>query len=212
MDVAGFRERYRTGESVDLGLGVRPAILVIDFIEGFSSPESPLGGPWSAEVARTAGLLERARSKRVPVIFTTVEYEPAEIEGNLLVRKAPRVGLLKRGSRWCEVDHRLPRADTDLIVAKKHGSAFFGTALVSHLQTMGVDTLLVAGCVTSGCVRASVVDAAQYAYRTLTIRDATGDRSPLAHEANLLDIEARYGDVASCETALSYLERIAPPV
>ena len=211
LDLETFRNRYLAGEPVRLGLGMRPAILVVDFIEGFSGADSPLAGPWASQVACTARLLEKAHQRGAPVIFTTVEYAPGETADNLLVRKAPRVGLLERGSPWCEIDHRLPRSDTDLVIVKKHGSAFFGTDLTARLRGLGVDTLLVTGCVTSGCVRASVVDAAQHGYRTLTIRDATGDRSPLAHEANLLDIEARYGDVASSETALAWLDSITGP-
>jgi maleamate amidohydrolase len=99
----------------------------------------------------------------------------------------------------------LAPATEDLIVSKKHGSAFFGTALASQLQLMNVDTLLICGCVTSGCVRATAVDASQSGFRPAVIREAVADRSPLAHEANLIDIEQRYGDVISLQRALDYL-------
>jgi nicotinamidase-related amidase len=189
-----------------LGPGLRPALLIVDFIEGFTHRESPFGGPWDAAVAHTVELLRVAHRCNVPAIFTTVEYDPSDLETNLLVRKAPAVAALARGSRWTAVDHRLPRRPTDVVISKKHGSAFFETDLARRLEAIEIDTLLIAGCVTSGCVRASAVDAAQYGFRPLVIREAVGDRSRLANETNLYDIDARYGDVVSIVQACSYLE------
>ncbi len=148
---------------------------MVDFIEGFTSIQSPFGGPWDEAIAHTAELLRHARRSNVPAIFTTVEFDPQDLEKNLLI-------------------------------SKKHGSAFLGTDLAARLEAMQIDTLLIAGCVTSGCVRASAVDAAQYGFRPLVVRETVGDRSPLAHEANLLDIAARYGDVVSMEQARECLE------
>ena len=206
--IGELKRRYPYAQAPALGPGHRPALLVIDFIEGFTNPDSPLAGPWDSAIEQTAVLLKAARQKIIPAIFTTVEYEQADLQHNLLIAKAPRVAALMKGSRWTEVDHRLPRDAGDLVIAKKHGSAFFGTALVSQLQMLKIDTLLVAGCVTSGCVRASVVDAAQYGFRTLVVRDAVADRSALAHEANLLDMQARYADVISSEQALTWLQKL----
>jgi maleamate amidohydrolase len=196
---------YLHRQPIALGPGQRPAVLVVDFIEGFTNPDSPLGGPWDVPVAHTVELLSIAHDRNVPVILTTVEFDPSDLEKNLLIRKAPAVAALARGSRWTNVDARLPRHPTDLVISKKHGSAFFGTALAARLKALQIDTLLIAGCVTSGCVRASAVDAAQYGFRPLVVREAVGDRSPLAHEANLHDIEARYGDVISFAQARNYL-------
>jgi maleamate amidohydrolase len=103
----------------------------------------------------------------------------------------------------------LPRRDSDLVVSKQHGSAFFGTELAPQLSERGIDTLLICGCVTSGCVRASAVDAAQHGFRPLVVREAVGDRSPLANEANLIDIDQRYGDVVTLKEALDYLARVS---
>jgi maleamate amidohydrolase len=197
---------YLHREPIALGPGQRPAVLVVDFIEGFTSIQSPFGGPWDDAIAVTADLLRDAHRNDVPAIFTTVEFDPEDAEKNLLIRKAPAVAALARGSHWTNIDHRLPRHATDQVISKKHGSAFFGTDLAARLQAMQIDTLLIAGCVTSGCVRASAVDAAQYGFRPLVVREAVGDRSPLAHEANLMDITARYGDVISIEQAGSYLQ------
>ncbi len=182
---------------IALGPGERPAVLVVDFIEGFTSTQSPFAGPWDDAIAATAELLYEAHRCHAPAIFTTVEFDREDTLTNLLIRKAPAVAALTRGSHWTQVDSRLPRHPTDVVISKKHGSAFFGTDLAARLQAMQIDTLLIAGCVTSGCVRASAVDAAQYGFRPLVVREAVGDRSPQAHEANLMDIDARYGDVVS---------------
>lgn len=200
---------YLHREPIALGPGQRPAVLVVDFIEGFTSIQSPFGGPWDDAIAVTADLLRDAHRNNVPAIFTTVEFDPEDAQTNLLIRKAPAVAALARGSHWTNIDHRLPRQATDQVISKKHGSAFFGTDLAARLQAMEIDTLLIAGCVTSGCVRASAVDAAQYGFRPLVVREAVGDRSPLANEANLMDIAARYGDVVSIEEARSYLQSTA---
>jgi maleamate amidohydrolase len=200
---------YLHREPIALGPGQRPAVLVVDFIEGFTSIQSPFGGPWDDAIAVTADLLRDAHRNNVPAIFTTVEFDPQDAQNNLLIRKAPAVAALARGSHWTNIDQRLPRHATDQVISKKHGSAFFGTDLAARLQAMQIDTLLIAGCVTSGCVRASAVDAAQYGFRPLVVREAVGDRSPLANEANLMDIAARYGDVVSIEEARSYLQSTA---
>ena len=201
---------YLLRPPIELGPGERPAVLVVDFIEGFTSIQSPFSGPWDEAVAVTADLLRDAHRSDVPAIFTTVEFDPQDAETNLLIRKAPAVVALARGSHWAQIDHRLPRHQTDVVISKKHGSAFFGTDLATRLQAMQIDTLLIAGCVTSGCVRASAVDAAQYGFRPLVVREAVGDRSPLANEANLMDIAARYGDVVSLQEAKRILSPRSP--
>lgn len=203
--IAAMRQAYPCGTPRELGLGRRPAVVVVDFIEGFTNPESPLGGSWDREIEHTSKLVACAREAGVQVIFSVVEFNPSDLASSLLYAKTPRIGILLKGSEWTAVDRRLAPATQDLIISKKHGSAFFGTALASQLQLMNVDTLLICGCVTSGCVRATAVDASQSGFRPAVIREAVGDRSPLAHEANLIDIEQRYGDVISLQRALDYL-------
>lgn len=205
---AAFAASYLDSPSARMGAGNAPAVLVVDFIEGFTSAESPLGGDWDREVRQAAALTQVAREASLPVIFTTVEFLPEEARTLLMALKTPHISVLTRGSRWCEIDHRLPQHEGDLVITKKYGSAFFGTSLASQLQVLRVDTLLIAGCVTSGCVRASAVDAVQSGFRPLVVREAVGDRSHLAHEANLLDIERRYGDVVSLDDAISIIEEL----
>lgn len=206
--LAGIRTHYPYTCAPRMGAGESPAVLVVDFIEGFTSSESPLGGDWDDEIEATVQILNAAERCGVSAIFTTVEYAGDEGQKLLLGIKSPRVAVLEKDSRWTRVDSRLPRRDSDLVVSKQHGSAFFGTELASQLSERGIDTLLICGCVTSGCVRASAVDAAQHGFRPLVVREAVGDRSPLANEANLIDIDQRYGDVVTLKEALDYLARV----
>ena len=204
--ISAMRQLYPCREPIELGMGQRPALLVVDFIEGFTNARSPLGGPWDKEIGHTSALLACARSVNVPVAFTTVEYDAADLSTNLLAQKTPGIRVLTRGSQWTAVDHRLGAAQGDLVISKKYGSAFFGTSLAAQLQVLGIDSLLISGCVTSGCVRASAVDAVQSGFRAAVVRETVGDRSLPAHEANLIDIEQRYGDVISLDQAIRYLQ------
>jgi len=204
--ITAMREHYACREPRELGLGKRPALLVVDFIEGFTNAQSPLGGPWDEQIDFTATLLACARTRNIPVVFTTVEYEASDLTTNLLAQKTPGIGILLKGSKWTAIDHRLGAAPQDLIISKKFGSAFFGTTLASQLQVLGVDSVLISGCVTSGCVRASAVDAVQSGFRPAVVRETVGDRSLPAQEANLIDIEQRYGDVISLNQAVDYLQ------
>lgn len=206
--IKGMRQLYANREPRELGMGKRPALLVVDFIEGFTHAASPLGGQWDEQIGHTSALLACARSMSVPVVFTTVEYDAADLATNLLAQKTPGIGILLKGSRWTAIDQRLEASDGDLVISKKYGSAFFGTSLASQLLVMGIDSLLISGCVTSGCVRASAVDAVQSGFRAAVVRETVGDRSLPAHEANLIDIEQRYGDVISLNQAMSYLRSL----
>lgn len=203
--ISAMRQLYPCSEPREMGMGKRPALLVVDFIEGFTHAQSPLGGPWDEQIGNTATLLACARTRNIPVVFTTVEYDAADLSTNLLAQKTPGIRILLKGSRWTAIDHRLGFAEGELLISKKYGSAFFGTSLATQLQVLGVDSLLISGCVTSGCIRASAVDAVQCGFRTAVVRETVGDRSLPANEANLMDIEQRYGDVISLDQAIRYL-------
>ena len=205
---ANVKQHYALNDAPRMGMGISPALLVVDFIEGFTNSKSPLAGNWDKEVNNTAVLMEEMRKKGKPVIFTTVEFTAAEIKTNLLYLKTPRIETLMLGSMWTDIDQRLPKIDEDIVISKKYGSAFFGTSLAEQLQALNIDTLLISGCVTSACVRASAVDAVQSGFRPIVVRETVGDRSVLAHEANLIDIEQRYGDVISLQEASQYLQSL----
>ena len=203
------REVYanaRLGESVTLGSS--PAVLVVDFSCGFTDPACALGSDLTAEVEATKRLLDVARAKGLPVIFTSIGFEPSLKDGGLWLQKAPALGDLQLGGRWVEIDPRLEPRDDETVVLKKGASGFFGTNLAAILVSQGVDTVILCGATTSGCVRATAVDLLQNGWPTLVPRECVGDRAQAPHEANLFDIQAKYADVVSLEDALAYVESV----
>ncbi len=186
-------------------------MLVVDLIRGFTDTRSPLAANLDAEVAATRSLLEEARTASAPIIFTTVTYDAALEDAGVWKLKIPASSWLVEGGEWVEIDERLERQDGDQLLVKKYASCFFGTDLASRLVSRGVDTLLIAGCTTSGCVRASAVDACSLGLRVSVVEEAVGDRSPLSHMSSLFDIDAKYGDVISLEAALEYLGALPRP-
>jgi maleamate amidohydrolase len=199
-------ERARLGRNVTLG--IRPAVLVVDFSRGFTDPGSTLGSDLTPEVEATRRLLAVAREREVPIIFTTIGFESNMKDGSLWLQKMPALAELQIGGKWVEIDPRLGRREDEVVVLKKGASAFFGTNLPSILVSQGVDTIVLCGATTSGCIRASAIDLLQYGYPTLVPRECIGDRAQGPHEANLVDIQAKYADVVSVEEALAYLENV----
>jgi maleamate amidohydrolase len=193
-----------------LGYGKRPAIVVVDFQIGFTAPErSPLAGNLDAEVAATNKLIAAARKNNVPVIFTVVGYDPhRQDDAGLWPEKAPSLRLLKLGSELVDLDPRLDRLPEDLVIVKKYASGFFGTYLASTLTMKAVDTVVVTGCTTSGCVRATVMDALAHGFRPIIPLEAVGDRAQEPHEANLFDIGSKYGDVVPTQEVIDYFDRL----
>jgi maleamate amidohydrolase len=203
------REVYakaRLGQNVTMG--TRPAVLVVDFSCGFTDPECTLGADMTEQVEATKRLLDAARAKGLPVVFTTIGYEPSLKDGGLWLQKVPSLGDLQVGGRWVEIDPRLEPREDETIVLKKGASAFFGTNLASILISQGVDSVVLCGATTSGCIRATAIDLLQYGYPTLVPRGCVADRAQAPHEANLFDINAKYADVVSVEEALDYLESV----
>jgi len=197
---AGFGAPVRRGE--------RPAIVVVDLTHGFTDPAASTGADLSDVVAATAELIEAGRPAGVPVVFTTIAYTPAEADGDAVtwLTKAPGMRALREGSRAVAVDDRLPVDPRDHLITKKGASAFFGTTLAALLAGLRVDTVLVCGATTSGCVRATAVDAVQSGFSVLVPRECVGDRAQGPHEANLFDIQAKYGDVIDVTEAVSYVK------
>ncbi|MCP8970094.1 isochorismatase family protein [Ectobacillus ponti] len=190
-----------------VGPGVRPAIIVVDFIHGFTDPDCLLGSNMDKEIAATKELLDIAREKGILIVFTTVVYETHYKDGGHFIKKIPALKALTAESEWVKVDKRLTRnADTEPLVIKKYASSFFGTSLSSMLTAEKIDTVILAGCTTSGCVRATAVDALQHGYRVIIPEECVGDRSSQAHQANLYDIQTKYGDVVTLETVKTYLK------
>jgi len=206
---APILEEYRKhGLAGRVGFGRRPAIIVVDLIRGFTDPTSPLGSDLDTVVEATARLIATSRSAGVPVLYTTTAYSGEALEAGPFALKVPSLALLKRGSERVEIDSRLAPAAGELVIEKHFASAFHGTSFASQLAALRVDTLIVCGATTSGCVRATVVDAIQNGLRPIVPRECVGDRSPSAHDANLIDIEGKYGDVVSLEDVVSYVSAL----
>ena len=168
-----------------------------------------MGSDLTQEVGVTSRLLAAAREREIPIIFTTIGFEPNLKDGSLWLEKAPGLGDLIVGGKWVEIDPRLERREEEIVILKKGASAFFGTNLPSILVSQHVDTIIMCGATTSGCIRATAIDLLQYGYPTLVPRECVGDRAQEPHEANLFDIQAKYADVVSAEEASAYIESVA---
>ena len=202
-----YRERGFAGRTA---FGERPALLVVDMTNGFTDPDSPLGSDLTLVIEAVQPLLAAFRGRGLPVYFTTNLHDPADPGGALFVGKVPAIKVLEPGSKAVEVDARIAPVAGERVVEKKLPSAFFGTGLAETLARREVDTVIVTGCSTSGCIRASANDGMSHGFRTVVVREAVGDRAARPHEANLFDIDAKLGDVVSLQEALAYLARLAP--
>jgi len=192
------------------GFGKRPALIVVDMSVGFTDPASPLHCELEHVVEAIERLLAVVRAARLPVVYTTVGYDEAAREkARVFIDKVPALLTLESGSRWVEIDPRLAPQPGEAVLTKLFASAFYGTPLASLLMAQQCDGVVVTGASTSGCVRATAVDALQHGYRVVVPREAVGDRKPSAHEANLYDIDAKYGDVLPLDAVLEHLEQFA---
>ncbi|HET6591461.1 MAG TPA: isochorismatase family protein [Xanthomonadales bacterium] len=188
-------------ERRSIGLGQRPGLVIVDVIEGFTDPACPLGSEADAVVAAIGELLQRFRARQWPVYYTTVVYSD-DSQAAVFRQRVPALEVLKPGSRWVRVDPRVAPGGAEPVIEKRWASAFFKTDLAERLRADKVDSLVVAGLTTSGCVRATVVDGLQHDYPVVVPREAVGDRNPQAHEANLFDLHAKYADVVSVRDLL----------
>jgi maleamate amidohydrolase len=189
-----------------IGLGRRSALLVIDFVVGFNDPALFGGGNIDAAVKRTAGLLDAFRARALPVAFTRVVYADDGADGGVFALKVPRLLVLTERHPASQIVPKLAPRPGELVIRKTQASAFFNTGLAPWLVQQGVDTVVVAGCTTSGCVRASVVDAISWNFRPIVARDCVGDRALAPHAANLFDMAQKYADVLDRDAIVAALQ------
>ncbi len=188
------------------GGGRAPALVVVDTTLGFTDPASPLACDLDGPVEAIGELLAAARAAAATVVFTSVAYGPGDhAAAAAFLAKVPALGVLEAGSRWAEVDPRIAPLPREPVLVKLFASAFFATPLASLLTARGHDGVVVCGASTSGCVRATVVDALQHGFRPVVAREAVGDRDPAAHEQALRDVDGRYGDVVGVREAAALL-------
>ena len=188
--------------------GRRPALILIDFAEAYFDPKAPLFGGEGCKTALESALRLReiARGAEIPVILTEVKYRKGGADGGVFFRKARPLSCFVEGESTQAFATGLKPHEDEFIVTKQYPSAFFGTSLAASLTAMGVDTLVLTGLTTSGCVRASCVDSMSHGFITLVAREAVGDRDPRPHEANLYDMSAKYADVVSEAQTTDYFK------
>ena len=201
---AGNEANRQALARVDGGMGNHPALIVVDVVVGFTDPSCPLGSDAESVVSANVQLMNAFHQAHLPVVLTTVIYRN-DHEASVFRARVPALNLLTPDSHWVKFDPRLPIADDDLQLEKRHASSFHGTALDQWLTNRNVDSVVVTGLTTSGCVRATAVDGLQNNYRVVVPREACGDRDPKAHEANLYDLNAKYADVVSLTSVLAAL-------
>ncbi len=206
-----LQDNYRRGGfGHSLAWGRRPALLVIDFVQAYLVKTSPLYAGVEAARAGCEQLLAAARRAGIPVIHTNVVYQKGGRDGGVFFRKVPALRCFEAGAHpdLAAFAPGLEPIDGETVISKQYASAFFGTSLASTMTALGVDTVLIAGLSTSGCVRASTVDACQHGFVPVVVRDAVGDRAPGPHEANLFDLQAKYAEVVDLASVRQYLESL----
>jgi maleamate amidohydrolase len=200
----------RAGLGAHFAAPTRPALVVVDLIRAFTDPSHLLGSDLGGVIAAARGLVDHARSCRRSVFFTTIAYAPGLADAGRWPEKVPALRDLVAGSSWVEIDQRIERRSDEPLIVKKGASALFGTNLASLLTMAAADAVVLCGATTSGCVRATAVDLVQSGFAVMIARECVGDRSSAAHEASLIDLDAKYADVVDLAGARTALEDGVP--
>ena len=189
-----------------LGLGKSIALIVVDMTKGFIDPNSPLGFECNDLIESNQRLIDIFREKELPIFFTTTIYSK-DSEATIFRKKIPDLNILSNNSEWVEFTSKIKPKSSEFIIEKKYASAFFNTNLYSELNLMGIDTVVITGVTTSGCVRATAVDGLQNNFVTIVVEDCVGDRNLNSHEANLHDLNAKYADIVSSRNLIMEIEK-----
>ncbi|WP_062268291.1 N-carbamoylsarcosine amidohydrolase [Endozoicomonas arenosclerae] len=191
-----------------IGFGKSAALILVDFMEAYTTPGAPLYAPDVVEAVSRAGkILESARLAGARIIHTNIRYQPDTFQdGGIWVKKAPVMKDMVEGNPLAEFCQEVMPLTSELVISKQYPSSFFGTSLATTLHSQAIDTIVLMGCSTSGCIRATAVDGVQHGFRVMVLRDCVGDRHRDPHDANLFDIDSKYGDVISSKEYLSYLQ------
>ena len=192
------QERFfiERGFGQEIGFGKKPAVLVVDMLNAFTNENLPLGTNQEPQIEVINKVLGVARNNKIPIFFITIYYDDKDLaDAGIWFKKMKGLETLRANTYEVEIDSRIIRNPEEPIIRKKFASAFFGTDLLTRLIIKQIDTLILMGCTTSGCIRASAVDAIQYGFRPIVIEDAVMDRSVNAHKQSLFDMQAKYADV-----------------
>ena len=201
----GLTENYRGAFDGSLGFGKAPALILVDFVDAYFNKDSPLYAGVEDALSSALRIRDAARTAGIPVIYTNVVYQKGGADGGVFYRKVPALEAFVAGNPLGRWPVGLEPADDELVISKQYPSAFFGTSLAETLKAKGIDTLIITGVTTSGCIRASCVDAMSYGFIPIVVADACGDRHAAPHEANLFDMNAKYADVVDERTVIEHL-------
>ena len=206
MKQQSLNDNYQGVWGNRIGFGKKPVLLLVDFIQSYITASEPLYAPdVITAVQETEAVLSLAREQNILVIHTNILYQAKnQIDGGMWVKKSPVMAAMTIDNPATHFCLQVQPLDTELVITKNYARAFFATSLSSVLNAEAIDTVIIVGCSTSGCVRATAVDAVQHGFRTIVIRDCVGDRHREPHEANLFDIDSKYGDVVSKQEVLNY--------
>jgi maleamate amidohydrolase len=188
-----------------LGFGQRPALILVDFVRAYFDKDCGLFADVDAELASALRIRDAARAAGIPVVYSNVVYNEGGADGGVFFRKAPVLKNFIAGNPMGEWPAGLRPADGELVISKQYPSAFFGTSLAADLNALDVDTLIITGVTTSGCVRATCVDTMSHGFIPIVAADACGDRHEAPHKANLFDMNAKYADVMSEADVINHL-------
>lgn len=203
-----LEENYKRAYGNSVGFGKRPALILIDFVQAYFDPACDLYAGVEDALASALRIREAAHEAGIPVILTRQLYHPKAIDGGRFYEKALPLRHFREGSPLGAWPKGLEPREDELVISKQYPSAFFGTSLASTLTSLGIDNAILTGLTTSGCVRASCVDAMSHGFITTVVRDAVGDRHPAPHEANLFDMNAKYADVVSEADVIAHLKSL----
>jgi maleamate amidohydrolase len=201
-------DNYKRAFGKRIGFGKRPALIMIDFVEAYFDPNCALYAGVEDALASAIRLQRAAHDAEIPVIYTNVVYKAGGIDGGRFFQKSMVLHNFVEGSPMGAWPKGLDVAPGEIVLSKQYPSAFFGTSLASTLTSLGVDTLIHTGLSTSGCVRATCIDSCSYGFIPIIVREAVGDRHPAPHEANLFDMDAKYGDVVSEAEVITYMQSV----
>ena len=190
-------DNYRGAFDGQLGFGERPALILVDFVQAYFDETSPLFAGVDDALASALRVREAARASGAPVFYTNVQYHRGGADGGVFYRKVPALACFEAGNPLGRWPDGLQPGDGEYVLTKQYPSAFFGTSLAATLTSLGVDTLVITGLTTSGCIRATCIDAVSHGFVPIVVADACGDRHTDPHNANLFDMNAKYGDVVS---------------
>ena len=204
-----LEQNYREAFDGSLGFGEAPALILIDFVEAYFTKDSPLYAGAEDALASALRVRERARDAGIPVFYTNVVYHPGGADGGIFFRKVPALEAFVAGNPLGAWPDGLEPAREEFVVSKQYPSAFFGTSLAATLTAAGIDTLIITGLTTSGCIRATCIDTVSNGFIPIVVADACGDRHEAPHEANLFDMNAKYADVVDEATVIDYLNGFA---